>query len=98
MRPTIIATIFCLANLKALARSAEDAGPELASTSSSSPIETAIPNRSYLLKVDCISCPYLIRHSNREEWEKDPRPNQLTLGLYIDGPLPRLYLQGEELV
>ena len=97
MRLTIITSILCLANLRASARSAEDASLESTSISSSSPIETVIPNRSYLLKLDCISCPYLIRHSNREEWEKDPRPNQLTLALYIDGPLQHLYLQGEEL-
>lgn len=62
-----------------------------------STIETIIPNRSYLLKLDCSSCPYLIRRSNRNEWEDDPRPNQLNLALYIDGPYPLLYLQGETL-
>ena len=68
-----------------------------APVSSFSSIETVIPNRSYLLKIDCVSCPYLMRHSNRDEWESEPRPSQLTLGLYIDGPRPRLYLQGESL-
>lgn len=82
---------------KIWAHSAEDAISEAAAALSASPIGVIIPNRSYLIKLDCISCPYLVRHSNRNEWEKDPRPNQLTLGLYIDGPLPRLYLQGEQL-
>lgn len=62
-----------------------------------SPIETIIPNRSYLLKLDCISCPYLLRGSNHNQWEEDPRPNQLTLALYMDESYFRLYLQGESL-
>ena len=94
---TIFASIFCLVNTKVLARHAEDAAPESAPRSSFSSIESIIPNRSYLLKLDCISCPYLIRHSNRDEWEQDPRPSQLTLPLYIDGLRPRLYLQDETL-
>lgn len=80
-----------------MARPAEDIAPGKASTLPPSPIETVIPNRSYVLKLDCISCPFLIRHSNRNEWEKEPRPNQLTLILYIDDPNPRIYLQGESL-
>ena len=53
---TIFTFIFCLVNLKVLARRAED-----------------------------------------DEWEQNPRPSQLTLGLYIDGPRLRLHLQGESL-
>lgn len=83
--------------LKVWANPAEDATPETSSRPSSSAIDTVIPNRSYLLKLDCISCPYLVRRANRNEWEQDPRPNLLTLALYIDDPNPRLYLQGEHL-
>lgn len=94
-RLTIFTSIFCLVSFKVLARHAEDSAPEAASQSSLSSIETVIPNRSYLLKLDCISCPYLIRHSNRDEWEQYARLSQLTLALYIDDT--RLYLQGEHL-
>ena len=92
---SILTFIFYLVNSSVLASHAEAAAPGSSPGSSFSSIETVIPNRSYLLKLDCISCPYLIRHSNRDEWEQDPRPSQLTLALYIDGP--RLYLQGESL-
>lgn len=97
MKFTILASLLCLLTLQGLARPAEDVAREPTPTSPPSPIETIIPNRSYVLKVDCISCPFLIRHFNRNEWEKDPRPNQLALALYIDGPNSHLYLQGETL-
>lgn len=97
MRFTIITSFLCLINLKVWAHPAEDAAPGTMPAEPPTPIETSIPNRSYLLKLDCISCPFLIRPSNRNQWEKDPRPSQLTLALYIDGPHPRLYLQGETL-
>ena len=96
-RLTILISVFCLVNFKVLTRYAEDAAPESSPRSSFSSIETIIPNRNYLLKLDCISCPYVIRHSNRNEWEQEPRPSQLTLSLYIDGLRPRLYLQDETL-
>lgn len=97
MRLTSFASFLCLVNPKVWAHFAEDAAPEIDREQPTSPIETVIPNRSYVLKLDCISCPYLTRPSNRNEWEKDTRPNQLTLALYIEGPFPRLYLQGEKL-
>ena len=96
-RLTVFTSILCLVNSKVLARHVEDAAPEATSQSSFSSIETVIPNHSYVLKLDCISCPYLICHSNSDEWEQDPRSSQLTLALYVDGPRPRLYLQGETL-
>ncbi len=97
MKVTALTSVFCLMGFRVWAHLREDAAPETIWATSSSPIDTILPTRSYLLKLDCISCPYLIRHSNRNEWETDPRPNQLTLHLYIDDPLPRLYLQGEHL-
>lgn len=96
MRLTFLTSFLFLFICRVWAHLTQDAAPETISATSS-PIETVIPNRSYLLKLDCISCPYLIRRSNRNEWEKDPRPNQLTLALYIDGPSSDLYLQGEPL-
>ena len=98
MRLTICTTFLCLIHLKVLAYfadSAEDAPPEPTPATSSHPIETILPNYSYLLKLDCISCPFMIRQYNRNEWEKEPRPNQLTLALYIEGAFSRLHLQGD---
>lgn len=97
IRLTVFAYFLCLILLKVSGHPAEDVAPETSSASPISPIETIKPKRSYLLKLDCISYPILIRHSDRNEWEKDPRPNQLTLALYVDGPYPRLFLQGESL-
>ena len=97
MKLTIPNPSLCLIPFSVRPCFAEDAAPKNRLAISPSLIETIIPNRSYALALDCISCPYLIRHSNRNEWENDPRPSQLTLALYIDGPQPRLYLQGESL-
>ena len=97
MRLTTCTTFLCLINIKVLAHSAENAPPKPTPATSSPPIETILPNYSYLLKLDCISCPFLIRHSNRNEWEKEPRPNQLTLALSIEGDVSRLQLQGDQL-
>ena len=87
--------LFCLINFKVLAHSAGYAPSEPTPATPSPSIETILPNYSYLLKLDCISCPFLIRQSNRNEWEKEPRPNQLTLALFIEGAVSRLQLQGD---
>ena len=93
---TCTTSLLCIINL-VLALSAEDSPSESIPPTSSPSIETTLPNYSYLLKLDCISCPFLVRHSNRNEWEKEPRPNQLTLALSIEGAFSHLQLQGDTL-
>ena len=90
-------TSFWLVNLTVWVHSAADTAAEVSSTTHPSAIETIIPNRVYVLKIDCISCPFLTRHSNSKEWETNPRPNQLVLPLYIDSSPSRLYLGGKTL-
>ena len=97
MKLASLTSFLWLINLTVRACSAEDAIPGVSSTIPPSAIDAIIPNRVYVLKIDCISCPFLTRHSNSNEWETDPRPNQLVLPLYIDNSPSRLYLGGKTL-
>ena len=94
MRLALFTSFLCLFSLEVRAHPAQDAAPELSLTSPFSSIETIIPNRVFVLHLDCISCPFLTSRSNGNEWEKDPRPNQLVQSLFIDGSPPRLYFGG----
>ena len=97
MNLATLTSFLWLINLTVRVHSVEDAAPGVSSTTPPSAIDIIIPNRVYVLKIDCISCPFLTRRSNSNEWETDPRPNQLVLPFYIDSSPSRLYLGGKTL-
>ena len=44
------------------------------------PITTIVPGFSYIIKLDCIGCPFPSRNESsihQDEWEEDPRPSSL---------------------
>ncbi|KAJ4299445.1 hypothetical protein N0V90_004690 [Kalmusia sp. IMI 367209] len=64
--------------------------PELAPT-----ITTVVANKSSVVKLECVGCPFRVREESKpESWQKPPQDNSMLLNFTIDSTSPALLLNG----
>ncbi|KAL1591997.1 hypothetical protein SLS60_011589 [Paraconiothyrium brasiliense] len=68
--------------------------PELAPA-----ITTIAANKSSVVKLECVGCPFRVRklHLEPEEWQEPPQDNSLLLNFTIDASSSRLLLNGRSI-
>ncbi|KAF2732317.1 hypothetical protein EJ04DRAFT_470349 [Polyplosphaeria fusca] len=66
--------------------------PDLAS-----PITAVETNRSYVVKLDCVACPFRLRCQSVETWQEPPQDNSLLLNFTVDDTTSSLFLNGQRI-